>query len=77
MTLDVTIRDMSDAGARLKVDATADVPSQFYFVVIADQLVARAKLAWRSPRGAGIEYLEPLRNIRDHPDPRVSRIVVG
>ena len=76
MTLDVTIRDMSDTGARLKVDANANMPGEFYFIVTADQLVARAHVVWRSPKEVGIHYLEPLRNLREHPDPRVARMVI-
>jgi hypothetical protein len=57
MTLDVTIRDVSDDGARLTIDANANLPTDFYFVVVADQLVTRAQLAWRNAREAGITYL--------------------
>ena len=76
MTMDVTIRDTSEGGARLKVDATANMPGEFYFVVVADQLVARARVVWRSPKEIGIQYLEPMRNLRDHPDPRVARMMI-
>jgi len=76
MTLDVTIRDVSDGGARLKVDANANMPGEFYFVIVADQLVARARVAWRTPKEVGIQYLEPLRNLREHPDPRVARMII-
>ncbi len=76
MTMDVTIRDTSDGGARLKVDASANMPGEFYFVVVADQLVARARVVWRSPKEVGIQYLEPMRNLRDHPDPRVARMMI-
>jgi hypothetical protein len=76
MSYDVTIRNMSDTGARLQVDANANVPGEFYFIVTADHLVARAHVVWRTPREVGIHYLEPLRSIRDHPDPRVARMIV-
>jgi hypothetical protein len=77
MTLDVIIRDMSEGGARLKVDANANMPGEFYFVVVADQLVAKSRVVWRSAREVGIEYLEPMRNLKEHPDPRVARMIVA
>jgi hypothetical protein len=76
ISYDVIIRNMSDTGARLQVDANANVPGDFYFIITADHLVARAHVVWRTPREIGIHYLEPLRSIRDHPDPRVARMIV-
>jgi hypothetical protein len=76
ISYDVVIRNMSDTGARLQVDANANVPGEFYFIVTADHLVARSHVVWRTPREVGIHYLEPLRSIRDHPDPRVARMIV-
>jgi hypothetical protein len=76
ISYDVIIRNMSDSGARLQVDANANVPGDFYFIVVADHLVARAHVVWRTPKEVGIHYLEPLRSIRDHPDPRVARMIV-
>jgi hypothetical protein len=76
MTFDVTIRDVSDTGARLKLEANANLPGEFYFLIAAEQLIARAKIAWRTQREVGIEYLEPLRHLRDHPDARVARMII-
>lgn len=76
ISYDVTIRNMSETGARLQVDANANVPGEFYFIITADHLVARSNLVWRTPKEIGIHYLEPLRSIRDHPDPRVARMIV-
>jgi hypothetical protein len=76
LSYDVVIRNMSDTGARLQVDANANVPGEFYFIVVADRLVARAHVVWRTPHEVGIHYLEPLRSIRDHPDPRIARMIV-
>jgi hypothetical protein len=76
MSFDCTIRNMSDTGARLQVDANTNVPGEFYFIITADHLVARAHVMWRTPHEVGIHYLEPLRSIRDHPDPRVARMIV-
>lgn len=76
ISFDVIIRNMSDTGARLQVDSNANVPGEFYFIITADHLVARANVVWRTPREIGIQYLEPLRSIREHPDPRVARMIV-
>lgn len=76
LSYDCTIRNMSETGARLQVEANANIPNEFYFIVTADHLVARANVVWRTSREVGIHYLEPLRSIRDHPDPRVARMII-
>ncbi len=54
-----TVKDMSDAGARLQVDTTADIPSEFELHFPQLQFTARARLAWRHGRDCGVSLAPP------------------
>ena len=53
-TLDCTIRDLTDTGARIAVDGSAILPDEFDFTITRDDRSFRARLVWRSAEAAGL-----------------------
>lgn len=53
-TLDCTIRNLSDAGARIAVDGSAILPDEFDFMVTRNDRAYRARLVWRNAEAAGL-----------------------
>ena len=54
-TLDCTIRNLSDTGARIAVDGSAILPDEFDFTLTRNDLAYRARLVWRNAEAAGLE----------------------
>ena len=54
-TLDCTIRNLSETGARIAVDGSAILPDEFDFVVTRNDRAYRARLVWRSAEAAGLD----------------------
>ncbi len=53
-----TLWDVSEAGARISVEAPADVPREFFLVLSADGTVRRrCRVIWRSDEQIGARYL--------------------
>ena len=57
-TLDCTIRNLSDEGARITVDGSAILPDEFDLAVSRNDRAYRAKLIWRSASEAGLAFLD-------------------
>jgi hypothetical protein len=53
-TLDCTIRNLSDTGARITVDGSAILPDEFDFTITRNDRAYRAKLVWRNAEAAGL-----------------------
>lgn len=69
-TLPCSLRDISDKGARLDVDATK-VPDTFELIVELDGLEARCEVVWRRKTVVGVRFLEPP----THTKPRRTQVV--
>jgi PilZ domain-containing protein len=54
-TLDCTIRNLSDTGARIAVDGSAILPDEFDFTLTRNDRAYRARLVWRDADAAGLE----------------------
>jgi hypothetical protein len=53
-----TLWDVSEAGARISIEAPADVPKEFSLVLSADGSVRRrCRVIWRSDAQIGARYL--------------------
>lgn len=55
-TVDCLIRDMTTAGARLKLESTGDVPDAFDLLVDQEQQVYPAEVAWRDMTSMGVRF---------------------
>jgi PilZ domain len=58
-TLDCTIRNVSDRGARVSVDGAALLPDEFDLTVTRNDQAYRARLVWRTATDAGLSLLNP------------------
>jgi hypothetical protein len=56
-TLECTVRDLSETGARLRVDAPDALPAVFHLVWSADRAVLEVESVWRSGTETGVKFL--------------------
>ncbi len=59
MTLPCVVRDISETGAKLKVDTGRHPPDQFQLQIELDGLVASCTVVWRDEQHIGVEFTEP------------------
>lgn len=59
ITLPCVVRDISDSGAKLKVDIGRHPPDQFQLQIELDGLVASCAVVWRDEQHLGVEFTEP------------------
>lgn len=61
-SIDVTIRDMSDGGARVRVPPNIALPKLFNLLVVSDGLLFPAELRWHRGEFVGMSFVgEPRR----------------
>jgi hypothetical protein len=53
-TLDCTIRNLSETGARIAVDGSAILPDEFDFTITRNDRAFRARVVWRNAEAAGL-----------------------
>ena len=56
-TAGCTVRDLSETGARLKLDPSDLVPTRFHLIWLADRAVLEVEAVWRSQGEMGIKFL--------------------
>jgi len=61
-SMDCQIRNFSTAGAKVTFANTAVVPDQFDLTIAHKERSYRARMAWRRPDEAGIEFLGEYEN---------------
>jgi hypothetical protein len=59
-SLDCTIRDLSDGGARLELAETVAIPEHFELSVPAKGMRHAAYIKWRTKTHVGIAFAQPL-----------------
>ena len=57
-TLDCTIRDISEGGAKIVLDKTQFLPSDLYLIVTKYCVAYRARLAWLDFPVRGLQFLD-------------------
>ncbi len=57
MVLDCVIRDLSDFGARLKMETTMDVPDEFYLYLVHLRQRVQVEVRWRTADSLGVEFV--------------------
>lgn len=57
-TIECQIRNISSTGARLILSESLTLPQEFDIVVPQKGKTYRARLRWRTPEGAGIEFIQ-------------------
>ncbi len=58
-SIDVTIRDMSETGAKLKLQAPMILPTFFDVVIVTDNLLYPSRLAWQRSELVGVSVTGP------------------
>jgi hypothetical protein len=59
MTIDCTIRDQNDGGARLEFAAATSLPPEFRLLVVAANTIRPARLLWQRGLAAGVAFTGP------------------
>lgn len=64
---DCTIRDVTNAGARISLPRNQPIPSTVYLINMRDRTAHEAGVAWNSGKEAGLSFLKsyPLNEITD------------
>jgi hypothetical protein len=64
-TIDCTVRDLSEAGAKIRVEGAPDLPGTLDLLIVREGLVYPCTLAWRKGDLAGLTFAgQP---IKEHP----------
>jgi hypothetical protein len=56
-TVNCVVRDLSETGARLKIDLPDDFPTQFHLIWAAARAVIHVEAVWRSRDEMGVKFL--------------------
>ena len=66
-SLNCTIRDLSESGARIVFSSNQPLPTEIFFINIRDGVVHEAEVVWHKGKAAGIKFLStlPLHEIND------------
>jgi len=56
-TANCVVRDLSETGARLKLDVAGDLPTKFHLIWMADRAVIEVEAVWRSQGELGVKFL--------------------
>ncbi len=74
LTLDCSIRDCSDRGARVRLFAAEPLPGRVWFLNLSGGLAYEAQIVWRRYPDVGLAFLEKLDLAGlDTPEGRVIR----
>src|SRR5436305_11652083 len=55
-TIDCTIRDISESGARLRLTSTTAVPKSFLLLIKGENVVVPVKRVWRNAHEVGVKF---------------------
>jgi hypothetical protein len=56
-TINCMVRNLSESGACIKLDAPDDMPAQFHLIWLADRTVISAEAVWRSHGEMGVKFV--------------------
>jgi hypothetical protein len=60
LVMDVTIDNMSEGGAHVRMLSSHGLPQDFYLCEASRGIIHRAEVAWRTATGMGLRLLGPL-----------------
>jgi hypothetical protein len=61
--VDVTIDNMSEGGAHIRMLSSHGLPGEFYLAEASRGIIHRAEVAWRTATGMGLRLLGPLEDV--------------
>ena len=56
-SINCTVRNLSETGAGLDVSSSVGIPSEFELIIDADKFARSCRIAWRTDRKLGVEFL--------------------
>lgn len=71
-TLDATIRDVSDTGARIRLPSPMPLPKSFR-VILRDGMCQETEIVWRRGQELGVRFLVPV-DLQDPTDASVRML---
>jgi hypothetical protein len=75
LTVNCTVRDLSDTGARLRVEGSMTVPDTFELLIPLDGLEASCQVVWRKGGEVGVRFLSAPRIVAAKRTQVVSAVV--
>ncbi len=63
LTSTCMVRDVSETGARLKLESTVGIPDTFELIIEIDGLEASCEVMWRSTNEVGVRFLGAPRQV--------------
>ena len=72
--IDCTIRDMSDAGARLLIASTVGGPDAFHLFEKSSAMIYPATGIWRQPSAVGVKFDGAPSSVHDSANRRFARL---
>jgi hypothetical protein len=72
-TIPCTVRDLSQTGARLRVDLLVSAPDTFVLIIELDGIEADCKVVWRKPPYLAVQFDAPPRRV----PPRRAQVVTA
>lgn len=61
--IDVRIRDLSEDGAKLEINAAMPLPEKFDLINVSDSCLITSELMWRKGNLAGVHFCGPTKKI--------------
>lgn len=55
-SIDCTIRDLSETGAKLQFEAPTELPAEFKLMIVTTEQVIPVELAWQRGLNAGVRF---------------------
>jgi PilZ domain len=74
-TVSCVVRDISDTGARLRVEGSVNAPDTFLLIIELDGLEADCEVVWRKPPDLAVAFVSPPRKVGARRAQVVSAIV--
>src|SRR4051794_126441 len=70
---DCSVRNISETGARIKVQGANEIPKEFYLILITERTMRKVHVAWRKGDSLGVNFEGEAENIAMSKDPRLKQ----
>jgi hypothetical protein len=54
--IDCQVRDISDTGAKIRIESTASLPHKFRLLIVADNTIRPVQIAWKLHNTIGVAF---------------------
>lgn len=60
--INCTVRDISEAGAKLQIDPTIEIPTNFDLLLVKEMQIVSVRIRWRRRNFMGVQFASPPRD---------------